>query len=87
MNVPITGGTPTTLLSAIQGPFGVAVDATSVYWISDQALMSVPIAGGAVTTLVPPNLAPAGEAQRAAERSASTEASLSVASRRTMAPG
>jgi hypothetical protein len=59
VKVPLGGGAPTTLASeAFSGanytPFqcGVAVDATRVYWTTNQSILTVPRDGGAVTTLV-----------------------------------
>ena len=56
-SVPINGGTSRTLFSATQHDlFGLAVDATSVYWVDDPpsgrgALLKMPIAGGGPVTL------------------------------------
>jgi len=62
MTVPIAGGTPTVLASHLQGPYGIAVGRSSVYWTSDNAVKRVPIDGGPVTTVVPrdPDSGPMG---------------------------
>jgi hypothetical protein len=51
MKVPIVGGIPTTLVAGIALPFGMALDATSLYFIDASKVKKVPLAGGAQTTL------------------------------------
>jgi hypothetical protein len=46
--IPIAGGTPTTLATDTAQVFGIAVDATNVYWSDqDNRIMGTPIQGGA----------------------------------------
>lgn len=48
MEVPLGGGTPVTLASALQGPWGIAVDAANVYFTTagGNKVKSVPIDSG-----------------------------------------
>jgi sugar lactone lactonase YvrE len=52
MKVAVGGGNATTLASLGTMPVGIAVDATSVYWL-DGKLKQVSIGGGGVTVLSP----------------------------------
>jgi len=49
--VPIGGGTSTTLATGVQQSMQIAVDADRVYFFEGQNLASVPVGGGTVTTL------------------------------------
>ena len=65
MKVPLAGGTPTTLASPGRIPNAIAVDATSIYWLTEQqrnggTVMKVPLAGGTPTTLASAQAAPVG---------------------------
>ena len=52
MKVPIGGGTPTPIAAGQIGPRLIAVDSTSVYWVtSNSTLMKVPIGGGTLTPI------------------------------------
>jgi hypothetical protein len=55
MKLPLTGGTPTTLVSetATAYPLAMTVDATSIYWSNeDGTIQKAPLAGGNPTTIV-----------------------------------
>ncbi|HEY6463795.1 MAG TPA: hypothetical protein VIY73_26680, partial [Polyangiaceae bacterium] len=62
MKVPLTGGTPVTLDQGLAGPWGIAIDATNVYYTNAGGghVKSVPIAGGTVTTLASNQQTPVG---------------------------
>jgi hypothetical protein len=58
MKVGLDGGMPTMLASGQSGPGGIAVDATTVYWVNsgtkgknDGAVMKVGLDGDTLTTL------------------------------------
>jgi hypothetical protein len=64
MSVPVTGGTPTTLVSNQDYPWAIAVDNNNVYWTNygnsgavsggmttTGAVLQAPIGGGTVVTL------------------------------------
>ena len=55
--LPVTGGSPATPGPGLHNVWGVAIDATNVYWVESDSMAistivaSAPIGGGAVTTL------------------------------------
>jgi hypothetical protein len=52
LQLPLAGGTPTTLATGLHMIDGIAVDGANVYWADNSGtLLRVPIGGGAVTTL------------------------------------
>jgi hypothetical protein len=52
LQLPLAGGTPTTLATGLHMVDGIAVDAANVYWADNSgSVLRVPIGGGAVTTL------------------------------------
>jgi hypothetical protein len=51
LKAPIEGGAATTLTSAPGAGFGIAVDATSIYFATGQGIMKVALTGGPATTL------------------------------------
>jgi hypothetical protein len=52
MKVSLAGGTPTTLVSELTRPCGLAVDATSVYWTGSEGSDSID-GTGTVARLTP----------------------------------
>jgi hypothetical protein len=54
MAMPIIGGAPTTIASGQKGVVAFAIDATSVYWTTQNgaSLTKAPLGGGAPTTLL-----------------------------------
>jgi hypothetical protein len=51
LKAPIEGGAATTLTSAPGAGFGIAVDATSIYFATERGIMKVALTGGPATTL------------------------------------
>jgi hypothetical protein len=58
------GGPATTVVTGHDGPFGLAVDASHIYWanIGDNTIKEAPLAGGPATTVVTSQGVPAGVA-------------------------
>jgi hypothetical protein len=50
-SVPILGGSPTELASAMLDVYSIAVDSTNLYFTYGTSIMSLPIAGGTATTI------------------------------------
>jgi sugar lactone lactonase YvrE len=61
MTAPIGGGSVSTLVSGGTG-YGIAIDASNVYWTDFRAgnVMQMPLGGGAITTLASDQYGPIG---------------------------
>ena len=51
MKVPKGGGASSTVVTDLEGPWEVAVDASRVYWATSNTIKSAPLDGGTVSTL------------------------------------
>jgi hypothetical protein len=51
LQVQISSGSPSNLVSGNQDAQGLAIDANAVYWTDDTVLVSTPIGGGVLTTI------------------------------------
>jgi hypothetical protein len=51
MNLPLAGGTPTTVASDQFAGRGVTADSANIYWLANENVMMIPVGGGQATTL------------------------------------